>query len=87
MNVVRLDPASPTEDLRALQEVSGFARTDMGWGGQGSWTYRKLSDVQVNEELMRLATHGVEGNVDFATVQVRIIVTCTLSRDELLLIL
>ena len=82
MNVVRLDPASPTEDLRALQEVSGFARTDMGWGGRGSWTYRKLNDVQVNEELMRLAIHGIDGNVDFATIQVRIVVICAFGRDE-----
>lgn len=69
MNVVRLSPASPTEDLRALQEVSGFARTDRTWFTSGSWTYRKLTDEQVDEELLRTALQGSDGPVEYASLQ------------------
>lgn len=69
MNVVRLSPASPTADLKALQEVSDFAWTDMGWGGEDRWTYRKLTDEQIAHELHRKAQHGTIGNVDYVTFQ------------------
>ncbi|KAL5528158.1 hypothetical protein ACEPAF_7294 [Sanghuangporus sanghuang] len=69
MNVVRLSPASPTADLRALQEVSDFAWTDMGWGGEDRWTYRKLTNEEVTQELHRIAHHGTNGNIDYVTFQ------------------
>ena len=69
MNVVRLSPASPTADLRALQEVSDFASTDMGWGGGDRWTYRILSEEQITQELHRVSHHGTCGNIDYVTFQ------------------
>ncbi|THH08388.1 hypothetical protein EW145_g2748 [Phellinidium pouzarii] len=69
MNVVRLSPASPTADLRALQEVENFASTDMGWGGEDTWTYRVLTEEQINTELLRVCEHGTKGRVDYATFQ------------------
>ena len=69
MNVVRLSPASPTADLRALEEVSDFASTDMGWGGEERWTYRKLTDEEVIPEILRIGNHGMEENVDYITFQ------------------
>ncbi|KAH8119538.1 protein serine/threonine phosphatase 2C [Phellopilus nigrolimitatus] len=69
MNVVQLSPASPTADLRALQEVSNFASTDMGWGGEDRWTYRILSEEQITPELLRLCEHGMDGHVDYVTFQ------------------
>ena len=41
----------------------------MGWGGHGSWTYSNMNDAQINEELLRVATTGSEGNIDFASMQ------------------
>ncbi|KAI5120983.1 hypothetical protein M0805_006655 [Coniferiporia weirii] len=69
MDVVRLSPASPMADLRALEEVGNFASTDMGWGGEDRWTYRILSEEQVTPELLRLSQHGTKGCVDYATLQ------------------
>ena len=69
MNVVRLSPASPTADLKALQEVSDFASTDMGWGGRDRWTYRQLSEQQITQEMNRLSQNGTAGNIDYVTFQ------------------
>lgn len=69
MDIVRLSPASPTADLRALQEVSGFASTDMGWGGDDRWTYRMLAEEQITPEILRLSDHGTRGNVDYVSLQ------------------
>lgn len=69
MNVVRLSPASPTADLRALEEVSDFATTDMGWGGEERWTYRKLKEEEVIPEILRISHHGLQEDVDYITFQ------------------
>lgn len=69
MEVVRLSPASPTEGLRALEEVENFASTDMGWGGE-KWTYRLLAQDQINPELLqKCQMHGTNGHVDYASFQ------------------
>lgn len=69
MNVVHLSPASPTADLRALEEVEGFASTDMGWGGEDTWTYRILTEEQITPELLRRSRHEIRGRVDCVTFQ------------------
>ena len=73
MNVVHLSPATPTEDLRALEEVEGFASTDMGWGGSDRWTYRVLAPEEVMPELLRQSQHATyrcsHGRIDSVTFQ------------------
>lgn len=69
MNVVHLSPASPTADLRALEEVEDFASTDMGWGGEDTWTYRILPEEQITPELLRRSHNEIRGRVDCVTFQ------------------
>ena len=73
MNVVHLSPATPTEDLRALEEVDEFASTDMGWGGSDRWTYRVLAPEEVTPELLRQSQHAIyrhsQSRIDSVTFQ------------------
>ncbi|TDL24204.1 protein serine/threonine phosphatase 2C [Rickenella mellea] len=69
MNIIHLPPASPSEGLRALQEVKDFATTDMGWGGPKRWTFRVLSDEQITPEIARLSHPHTHGPVDSVTFQ------------------
>lgn len=69
MEVVRLSPASPSEGLRALEEVQNFATTDMGWGAE-TWTYRILSDDQIVPELIQKSQScGSTEHVDYVSFQ------------------
>ncbi|KAF5386116.1 hypothetical protein D9615_002436 [Tricholomella constricta] len=52
-SVISLPTASSSENLHALAEVSDFGLTDMGYPGQGPWTYRILQDPSLTEELCR----------------------------------
>ncbi|KAG6857260.1 hypothetical protein H0H87_007093 [Tephrocybe sp. NHM501043] len=53
-SVVSLPSATSTEHLEALSEVSDFSLTDMGYTGQGPWTYRNLTDASLDQELIRI---------------------------------
>ncbi|KAJ7594843.1 phosphatase 2C-like domain-containing protein [Mycena floridula] len=54
-NVISIPSANSSEELQALEEVSQFARTDMGTG-QGSWTYRRMQEPEISRELARMAS-------------------------------
>ncbi|KAG6864874.1 hypothetical protein C0991_006641 [Blastosporella zonata] len=54
-SVVSLPSATSTEHLEALAEVSNFGRTDMGYTGEGPWTYRILSAESLDQELTRMS--------------------------------
>jgi hypothetical protein len=54
-HIVPLAAATSLENLRALNEVSDFATTDMGLGGPERWTYRILQEPALSTELQRVA--------------------------------
>jgi len=62
--VVSLTAATSLENLRALNEVSDFATTDMGLGGPERWTYRILQEPGLSTELQRLANPLSVGGID-----------------------
>ena len=62
--VVSLTAATSLENLRALNEVSDFATTDMGLGGPELWTYRILQEPGLSAELHRLANPLSVGGID-----------------------
>jgi pyruvate dehydrogenase phosphatase len=68
-NVVFLPLASSSEHLEALTEVSHFGVTDMGFSGQGSWTYRILEDPSLAEELEQKANARSCSLVDLVSFQ------------------
>lgn len=69
LNVVSLPLASSLEHLEALAEVSHFGVTDMGFSGQGSWTYRILEDPSLTEELEQKSNVESCGLVDLVSFQ------------------
>ena len=62
--VVSLTAATSLENLRALNEVSDFATTDMGLGGPERWTYRILQEPRLSAELQGLAKPRSVGGID-----------------------
>ncbi|KAG6862281.1 hypothetical protein C0995_015978 [Termitomyces sp. Mi166 len=50
-DVISLPISTSSEYLEALAEVSDFGRTDMGYPGQGPWTYCILTKASLNEKI------------------------------------
>lgn len=54
-DVISLPIATSSEHLEALAEVSNFGRTDMGYPGQGPWTYCILPETSLNEKIIDMS--------------------------------
>ncbi|KAK7057310.1 PPM-type phosphatase domain-containing protein [Favolaschia claudopus] len=68
-NVVSLPAASSSEHLLALAEVDDFGSTDMGYPGEGPWTFRILREPSLTAELTRAASPQSNRKVDSLTFQ------------------
>lgn len=68
-NVVRLEAATSSEHLRALEEVKNFRTTDLGRGGKDRWTYRLLPESALDIELQRRSVLRSTSFVDSITFQ------------------
>lgn len=68
-NVISLPVATSSENSQALAEVSHFGLTDMGYKGQGPWTYRILHDPALTRELAQMSGARSYGCVDIITLQ------------------
>lgn len=55
-SIVSLPLASSSEMMQALEEVSDFSQTDMGYAGQGPWVYRILHEPVLTTELARMSS-------------------------------
>ncbi|KAH0589342.1 hypothetical protein H2248_005101 [Termitomyces sp. 'cryptogamus'] len=49
--VISLPISTSSEHLEALAEVSNFGRTDMGYPGQGPWTYCILPEESLDDKI------------------------------------
>jgi pyruvate dehydrogenase phosphatase len=68
-DVISLPVATSSEHSQALAEVSHFGLTDMGFTGQGPWTYRILHDPALTRELAQMSRARTSGSVDIITLQ------------------
>jgi hypothetical protein len=68
-DVISLPVATSSENSQALAEVSHFGLTDMGYTGQGPWTYRILHDPALSMELAQMSRATTLGCVDIITLQ------------------
>ncbi|KAG2145939.1 phosphatase 2C-like domain-containing protein [Suillus bovinus] len=68
-DIVNLQAATSTENLRALEEVKDFYTTDLGRGGKKRWTYHMLAEAALNVELHRMSNATSSTFVDSVTFQ------------------
>ncbi|KAG1864077.1 phosphatase 2C-like domain-containing protein [Suillus tomentosus] len=68
-NIVNLQAATSTENLRALEEVKDFCTTDLGRGGKERWTYHMLPEAALDAELHRMSNATSSTFVDSVTFQ------------------
>jgi pyruvate dehydrogenase phosphatase len=68
-NMVNLQAATSTENLRALEEVKDFYTTDLGRGGKERWTYHMLPEAALDVELHRMSNATSSTSVDSVTFQ------------------
>lgn len=68
-NMVSLQAATSTENLRALEEVKDFYTTDLGRGGKERWTYHMLPEAALDVELHRMSNATSSTSVDSVTFQ------------------
>ncbi|KAF9244851.1 phosphatase 2C-like domain-containing protein [Melanogaster broomeanus] len=68
-DVISLSAATSTENLQALEEVKDFCTTDLGRGGKQRWTYHRLSESVIDNELQRLSDARSSNSVDSVTFQ------------------
>lgn len=67
--IISLPVATASENSQALAEVSDFGLTDMGYTGEGPWTYRILHDPALKNELAQISRAKTYGCVDIVTLQ------------------